>query len=248
MKHLLYCVLSCVLGFGFFACRKGEGDPAVSLRTRTARLCGDWTVNAMLEESHYTTADSGTIFTNSNSSRLITTSIRYNRIELRSSYFNSSGTSESVWTGAYKSKYVFKKDGSFTVVEFISDYYDYNATAQNKNVWHYSYEHSGTWAFVDGKGKDYKNKERIVLSYLHTRYSRTITDPKGSRNNFFQDYVYGAGQKTETWDIGTLRNKELMIHRSELETTWSSSTFSNQPLTSKSGSINDAVISYTFTQ
>lgn len=46
MKYLLSITFSLILLFFSFGCKKGEGDPFLSLKSRKSRLVGEWTIDS----------------------------------------------------------------------------------------------------------------------------------------------------------------------------------------------------------
>jgi hypothetical protein len=90
MKRVLLVLLVAVFAIPTFqACKKGENDPTISLKSRKARLCGDWT----LKEGSMTETNGGTV-----------TIYTYN------------GTTVSVSTGGsanYTEAMTIEKDGTF---------------------------------------------------------------------------------------------------------------------------------------
>ena len=139
-KLLLLGAAAMVLVANLSSCKKGENDPFLSLKSRKARLCGEWTVTKSEGTSSYATG----IALTSNST--VTT---YN------------GTTEtSITTGvlgagnpnvsSYTQSYTFVKDGTFTMVFTSGTDVD-------------TYE--GNWMFL-GKNKnaDLAKKEAVMLS------------------------------------------------------------------------------------
>lgn len=85
----------------FNSCKKGEGDPAIFLRSRKARLCGDWRLV------------SGTVSFNSDSYA--------RKYDFDGSNFTQYDTYTGGYPVVYKGKYVLnlsiKKDGTFRLNE-----------------------------------------------------------------------------------------------------------------------------------
>src|SRR5687768_1880629 len=91
-------------------CKKGEGDPLISLHTRKARVAGEWTVSSWLSESNYTSSnaygpgtssssgsykmeiDGGTVITSNSGSST--------NVDNTNPLYNSSSTNTSRRTGA----------------------------------------------------------------------------------------------------------------------------------------------------
>lgn len=126
-----------VIGAAVISCKKGDNDPALSLKSRKARLAGDWVI------SSYTSTKT----VNSN----VTQTIRYDgNVETNTTYI--AGTPFTT-TRTYTESYSFDKNGSYT--------YQYIETGNNPDT----YSSEGNWAFL-GKNKsaDLKNKEAVMLT------------------------------------------------------------------------------------
>ncbi len=64
MKKTLVLVFSALLtGIGFYGCKKGEGDPMISFKSRDKRLMGEWTVSK-IDESRVTVDKESTLTDN----------------------------------------------------------------------------------------------------------------------------------------------------------------------------------------
>lgn len=120
----------------FFGCKKGENDPAISLRTRKARVIGEWNMK---------TGTAGiTIDNHINPPYNQDIKMDGSKAEINQT---ESGNVGITYIGNYTFYITFKKDGTFNFNEnFAGDILDA----------------SGTWNFVGGVGKA-KNKESIVL-------------------------------------------------------------------------------------
>jgi hypothetical protein len=117
------------------SCKKGADDPAISLRSRTARLTGKWTISAGTENS---------VSVNGGNTSTSTTTINSTTITQVSNNTTTTGTI------AYTVEFV--KDGTYTMTRNETyTGYSYNVTS------------TGTWNFVAG-GNDLKNKEAIILT------------------------------------------------------------------------------------
>jgi len=117
------------------SCKKGADDPAISLRSRTARLTGKWTISAGTENS---------VSVNGGNTSTSTTTINSTTITQVSNNTTTTGTI------AYTVEFV--KDGTYTMTRNETyTGYSYNVTS------------TGTWNFIAG-GNDLKNKEAIILT------------------------------------------------------------------------------------
>jgi hypothetical protein len=117
-------------------CKKGQDDPTISLRTRKARLVGEWNFqsgNASFTYNEAKKAPYNEYFALTSTDLLLTTTY--------------SGGQPVVYTGSYKLHITFTKDGNCQLDEVFAS-----------NVARLT----GTWNFVSGIGKS-KNKESIVI-------------------------------------------------------------------------------------
>lgn len=141
MKYKLF-LIGLISLFIFSECKKGPDDPFISLRSRKARVTGDWKMTS--GKATYSGSSTGGTSTYNGSSAL--------------TYDGSNYVSETKYTagsinytdsdnGTYMLKVSFKKDGTFEWEE-IQD----GDVSSSK----------GTWNFT-GKIGDAKNKEQIVL-------------------------------------------------------------------------------------
>ena len=138
MRIINYFLLFILIVSIFNGCKKGEDDPAISLRTRKARLSGEWTLIAGDYSRLYQSGSSGTseIIIYSEDSYLSTSTLVSGASVLTSTY-----------TISHSLKINFKRDGTFSYVESKG-----NSVSLI----------SGTWRFL-GKNGDNKNKERIKI-------------------------------------------------------------------------------------
>jgi hypothetical protein len=120
------------------SCKKGENDPALSLRSRTARLTGEWKVSS----STFTSTNSNGLASSTNTSS-------YDGVVENFTFYVAG--QPVVGTINYAYDMTFNKDGSF----LITTTYD-NGFIETV---------AGSWAFM-GKNKaaEIKNKELVVLS------------------------------------------------------------------------------------
>lgn len=121
----------------FVGCKKGDGDPFISLYSRKARVVGKWKLSSGTEVDKSTSSGSTTTIT-----------IEYDGTKADLTIVDGSGTTTDNY--GYTEEWEYKKDGTFsaTMVE------DGSTTTV-----------TGVWNFTGGVG-DLKNKEQIVLTYL----------------------------------------------------------------------------------
>ena len=192
MKKLIILSLAAIaLMANLSSCKKGENDPFLSLKSRKARVVGEWTVT--MEEG-----------TNQDISKIsfggvtVTTTTNETSTYNGALYTSTSVTTSSAggnpqsstYTDVYTQSYTFEKDGTFSLETVY--------TGQN-----YTEKIEGTWAFV-GKSKtaELKNKEAIALSI--TKYSdidNGVTTTYSATG--FDDSIIIA--------IDRLKNKEMVF-------------------------------------
>ena len=192
MKKLIILSLAAIaLMANLSSCKKGENDPFLSLKSRKARVVGEWTVT--MEEG-----------TNQDISKIsfggvtVTTTTNETSTYNGALYTSTSVTTSSAggnpqnstYTDVYTQSYTFEKDGTFSLETVY--------TGQN-----YTEKIEGTWAFV-GKSKtaELKNKEAIALSitkYLDIDNGVTTTYSATG----FDDSIIIA--------IDRLKNKEMVF-------------------------------------
>jgi len=194
------------------ACKKGEEDPFLSLSTRKARLCGEWTMNAYSFESrdvkHGSTNWSTTSFVDN---KLNSLSI-FDNDSIRNSKTIISYTITIDKDGTWKR---LSEANCVRVVNFES------APGIGTYTYHELITESGTWAFVNATKNEYKNKERISLSTTENRYENLggtsiyeWKDPSVEPMNFNSDgYItietFANGEKTVIYDVSMLKSKEM---------------------------------------
>ncbi len=127
------------------SCKKGADDPSISLRSRTSRLAGKWTIS---------TGNTTTTNNNGGSTSTSTTTIAGTTETIVANNNTSIGTVEYTIE--------FLKDGTYTSV-------------MNETFTGYSSKvtSNGTWNFVAG-GNDLNNKEAVILNQLQSTDVTTI--------------------------------------------------------------------------
>ncbi|MGV3631196.1 MAG: hypothetical protein ACO1O6_08320 [Bacteroidota bacterium] len=129
------------------SCKKGEDDPALSLRSRKARIAGEWKVTQMdyyeMSQSNGTTETSTMTYDGTTETTVNT--------------FSTMGeTSTETETIIYTEKYTFKKDGTYAYARTYDSGFALNT--------------EGTWVFLaKSKENELKNREAILLS--KTKYT-----------------------------------------------------------------------------
>jgi hypothetical protein len=141
----------------FFGCKKGADDPLISLRTRKARVVGNWTLKSGTRVFAYT----------SPGYHYIQDYTLYNdRYDLTESETQNDTTKTTVSSKPYELKMEFKKDGSVLITEKRDSY---------------AYIVNGQWNFTKGVG-ELKAKEEIIINTIHTenQFSGSTTNQAGT--------------------------------------------------------------------
>ena len=139
-KTLLLLII--FLGLTLVSCRKGEDDPAFSLRSRKARVEGKWRI---LEGKVIITEVNFSNFTRNNDSYILKpTSYEYTFLGVNNIIYTASGF--------YSLNLDCSKDGEFILKERAGSYI---------------FESEGNWNFNTKSGNK-KSKEYLNLSIKHT--------------------------------------------------------------------------------
>jgi hypothetical protein len=186
MKKTLIALTTVIaLGSIVTSCKKGENDPFLSLRTRKARVVGEWKVVSSTSEYIDVNGDK-------------TTTTYDGTTETEVDYDASSGLSSSS-TSTKTEEWTFNKDNSFT----------YKVTTPSGTE-----QYDGSWSFM-GKSKEgeVKKKENIGLRILKYTSTPTVGVTQTSTYSGDQDFfaVYEIDQlknkemiiKTESIDTET---------------------------------------------
>jgi hypothetical protein len=196
MRKTIFILLGITLtSIGFYGCKKGKGDPFLSLHSRKARVVGEWTVSAGKGSS----ADikvAGTMTTNQSStwsydgSTLTQTTI---------TTINGGSSSTATTTRKSTTKYTFVKDGTFKTED--TDNSTSPATVQTTE---------GVWNFT-GKVGDYKGRSQIFLKITKITSGGTVTN------------YDGTDAPSVLYDIYELKNKEMIFKTSDKKASGSNS-------------------------
>jgi len=140
-------------------CKKGENDPFLSLRSRKAKITGEWKLKS--GNSSYTYNDT-------------TETITYHETKVDVVYSTSdSGTIASV-SISYTERWTINKDYSFKIIQNNFDYY---------------IEYSGYWNFYyKDKELDLKNKEAIIFRVTSKKIVYTISGVNNSDYTYSGTY------------------------------------------------------------
>jgi hypothetical protein len=140
MKKTLHITVAALIiaSVAFTGCKKGEGDPFLSIKSRKARVAGDWKV----------TAGSGKIVNGTTSDTWTYDGTTMTDVVVVGSSSPVTSTTSITMT------FNFEKDGTYTMVQ---------TTQETTNT--ETYTETGTWNFTAGVGED-KCKDHLVLRTL----------------------------------------------------------------------------------
>jgi hypothetical protein len=184
MKKLLGIIIIVALASTtFHSCKKGENDPGLSLKSRTARLVGEWELTEMTSTSTntYSTGGSSTSTTNFSGSSKTT--------------IYSSGSVTTVYSESME----VMKDGTYK-----------GNTSETGDGWSSISASEGTWAWIAGnKDDEYKNKERVGIT--ETSSTNTDTYSGNSDTNIYTSD--GDAGDLYIMKIDQLGSKTLVVKR-----------------------------------
>lgn len=200
MRKVIFIALIASLAMPFESCKKGDGDPGLSLRSRKGRVTGEWKLTRMEEEKK----------------KVDDAETHIVKISIEGTSITETHTEDGVShqdkgkVNAYT--YTFDKLGKFTLHSDITmEYDDHGRFAAGYDEDHIEVntktDVSGTWNFL-GKVDEFKNKERMILNLLEVKMVRT-TKEDGETSTVTTTQKYGNGVNSIVWKLNTLKNKEL---------------------------------------
>ncbi len=185
MKKLFFLAAGALfLSANLSSCKKGENDPTLSLKSRKARLTGEWTVTSIngLNSQIYSNPD--------NPNNMISEYI-YNGSTQTNTTKDGNGTVLGTSTSdEFTLTFSFKKDGTFTITQ--------KETANSIEM-----TSSGNWIFLNkNKNSKLKNKEAILLSMTS---DNTINNGVSLLNT----YSGLQGPNSLIFEIDELKNNQI---------------------------------------
>jgi hypothetical protein len=198
MKKFIYPVLV-ILFFAFLSvniesCKKGDGDPFLSLLSRKARLTGDWKVSTLTSTFKYNNKTYLTTFNGLNKKVVFT---------VKDTLIDGS-TTDYITTQEYNGeiKIDYNKDGSYYYTETFQDVATGNAITQ---------EFNGDWYFMSGNSQnEYKNKELLAMQVTDYNFNSYIDDDYST--------IYQGTNTLDVYEIYQLKNKEIILKVNTTET------------------------------
>ncbi len=263
-KFALVAIAGLFFAPAFQSCKKGEEDPGLSLRSRKARLAGEWTLTDMTlttTDESTSTSSGGTISSNTT---LTEETFDGTSITEYTTYTNSvGGTSntsrDTTVFSNYSKTITIEKDGTFksTSSKTYEDMNTYSSGSYTVTVTVVE-EISGTWDFNEGVGES-ASKERVFFFYDNGTRTKTetevwtYTDGSPTETDVTESvltYSY-TNLPEDTWLLTKLANDEIIV---DLESSFTGNTnntftpFGGTAVTNSSSNSYTAVGSFTATQ
>lgn len=236
----------------FTGCRKGEGDPLISLQSRKARVAGNWTYKTMVNEYSYNESKTfylGTVSEKgSGTEKLDGSSYTSSRSIIYTGFSGTMTTYIFTGNGSATANITFGKDGTF---KQLTELKDVKIVAMGFASSEYSQkiEKSGTWNFLVGAEADYKNKERIILNTLEEKTSYTSTRANGSMTSSSSTITFDNGANSQIWRLNTLKGKEMVIEGTSTSTgsytsnsSWGGTSSVSSSTSSETGTVTATLV------
>jgi hypothetical protein len=233
MKKNISLLLLISILFGIISlsgCKKGPNDPFISLKSRKARVVGDWIIAKYKYETTTNFIDG--------QKRYYLLEQDGENIKETIGQFNNPNYVDTTWTwdGVIITERMLNFDKNGKVVlkwhYKIDEYYpdpNEDASIIHDTILSYEriYQNTGTWNFLYNVD-EYKKKERLTIMWEYVDFEQIYNikaieldqdadDPQPIESNISQreqtrSYYYN-GELTETWTIDKLKNKEMMMYR-----------------------------------
>lgn len=217
---ILLVLLSAIILPLFTGCfGVGEDDPFISLRTRKARMTGNWDVSVYYKNVRQIYGiDNNTVL------RVITDVQGEEYLET-TEIIGSDQDIEEVEGTVLQNEMTFDKNGYFTsiyeyqIVESITDEESLEVTTTTFTV---KETMDGTWNFL-GRIDNYSNKERLSLVVTNSKITHTTVtvvqsdddeeEPVPTTNVEVWTYTYANGEMSMIWELDMLKNSEVHMYQ-----------------------------------
>jgi hypothetical protein len=191
---VLVILLFALLSINLESCKKGDGDPFISLLSRKARLTGNWKVSKLTSTFSYTNQKFETTY--DGTKKKVVHTVKDTLISGALTTYTHINT----YTGETITDY--GKDGKYYYSETFKD----DSTGLSITI-----EINGLWYFMGGNGQnDYKDKELLAMQVTDYIYNPL-------EGNDYSTIFQGANS-LNIYEIYQLKNKEIILKVNTTET------------------------------
>lgn len=218
MKKVLLAAVAATFLIATPSCKKGENDPFLSLKSRKARLAGEYTIDSWMQTGTVTNTDGDkvvstiTINGTTGTSTTVTTpdgepsttSTLNITVNMATFKIEKDGT----WESTFNTTSTWSEDGDGWIVE------SYQFSKVETSV------ESGNWSFLGGQPDEFKKKERVIFNTINstkTEQTNTVSTYTGgatesTEGNLETEVVTNAqGEVTNIYEIDMLKSKEIVL-------------------------------------
>lgn len=236
-RHLVLFLIVVTVVSSFFttSCRVGEEDPFFSMRTRKARLTGEWVVDSYLSVIERRELGIDSV--------MLTTTEILDEVNWRQLIEIVNTPRSYEYRGdVFRHRYRFDGNGRMTSYYNYEIFHDVYLEADDMNIitiTNIKEEVTGTWNFLGGID-DYKNKERLAVVIEDQKTVTTVTEmimrpgeegvPETTVTQSVNNNKYENGEMSTIYKIRMLRNNQMILDqdintftiiRDELGNSWS---------------------------
>lgn len=193
----------------------GENDPFLSLRSRKARVTGDWNVSSYIKDVKITHGEPSTGLVEKVKTVATGTSWKQTTVI---------GDNDSILTGkVLQHKFNFDKEGNFdytyeyVIITEVTNEETFETTTTRNTI---KETINGTWNFLAGIDQ-YKNKERLALVIMSNRTEKTNSVTVQGEDDEepavpvitydVYNYEYENGELSVIWTLEMLKNSDMHI-------------------------------------
>jgi hypothetical protein len=224
------------------ACKKGDNDPGLSLKSRASRLAGEWSLDSYTLKTNTTERDSdGDRYVTDSELTLTGNSATSKSTTTYTPAVGTGSTSTSQLTGTVSDyKVTIEKEGTYKrswTIKNTSSSVTFGGTTVTNTIDNTSVvEEEGTWQFLNkNKSEELKNKEAVMFAV--TKRKTTVTNRSTTTSDVSTDVTnetFGKNRNVTIWTLDRLAKDELSGAGSVDET-------SNGTVTSTFGSLTTTV-------
>ncbi|MDA3909806.1 MAG: hypothetical protein PF448_00430 [Bacteroidales bacterium] len=217
---ILLVLLSAVILPLFTGCfGVGEDDPFISLRTRKARMIGNWEVSAYYKNVKQIYG------INNNTVLRVITDVQGDEWLETTEIIGSEQEIEEVEGIVINNEMQFDKNGYFNAIyeyQIVEGVVDEESLEVTTTTFTVKETMDGTWNFL-GRIDDYSNKERLSLVVMNSKITHTTVteiqsdddeeEPIPTTNVEVWTYNYANGEMSMIWELDMLKNDEIHMYQ-----------------------------------